>query len=87
MSIVLVCRVVMVFVRMSVSVVAVLLMRFMTMRCVVMPIVAMVVVMVATMCRMCLVVVCVIMLVVMRVPLLAPTSRKNRSCTQEGKCR
>ena len=71
----------------AMAIMVVLLMRFMTMRCVVMPIVAMVVVMVTTMCRMCLVVVCVIMLVVMRVPLLAPTSRKNRSCTQEGKCR
>lgn len=47
----------------------------------------MVVVMVATMCRMCLVVVCVIMLVVMRVTLLAPTSRKERGRTQEGECR
>ena len=57
------------------------------MRCVVMPIVAMVVVMVATMCRMCLVVVCMIMRVIVRVTLLAPTSRKERSCTQEGECR
>ena len=62
----------------------------MTMRCVVVPVVVvngMIVFVVATMSRMCLVVVCMVMLVVMRVPLLAPTGRKERGRTQEGECR
>ena len=55
----------------------------MTMRCVVVPVVVvsdMIVFVVATMSRMCLVVVCMVMLVVMRVPLLAPTGRKEQCC-------